>query len=99
MSILMLFELSAHPDRVEDLCGFLRGSLPDTRAWEGCEGVTVHRDQEDPTAILLVERWASREHYQAYQDWRDGRADEAAHVRTLVTGKPAVRFFDHVDDV
>lgn len=96
MSILLLFELSARPDRIDDLKAFLAASLPDTRRWEGCESVVAHQDQDDPTAILLVQRWATRDHYARYQAWRDGRAEEAAGVRELVTGRPRVRFFDEV---
>lgn len=97
MSILLLFELTAGPDRVDDLKAFLASSLDDTRAWEGCESITAHQDQDAPDRILLVERWTTREAYERYQAWRDSRAEEAGGVRAMVAGPPARRFFDDVE--
>jgi quinol monooxygenase YgiN len=44
--------------------------LPDTRAFDGCLGVTTHRGLDDPSQVLLIERWESREQYLAYFQWR-----------------------------
>ena len=60
MSILVLLQISAQPDKADALKAAFGGLLPDTRAYDGCEGITVHVDQDDPAKIVLLERWASR---------------------------------------
>lgn len=56
MSTLVLFELTAKPDAAGALRAFLDDVLPATRAYDGCESVTMHVEQDAPTAILLVQR-------------------------------------------
>ena len=59
-SILVVLELEAVPGSEATMIDVLRRNLGDTRARQGCEGVTVHQDQDRPTSIVLVERWATR---------------------------------------
>ena len=74
----------------------LARTLVDTRARPGCESVTVHRDADRPSTVLLVERWATREDDAAYREWRAG--DGAVHeMRPLVGGPPRIRYYDDVD--
>jgi len=96
MSILVLLEIEAKDGRLDEMVQVLAGSLVDTRARQGCEGVTVHRDQAKPNSVLLVERWASREDDDAYRAWRagDGAVDE---MGPLVAGRPSIRYFDDVE--
>ena len=72
MSILVVLELEAVEGKADDMIGVLRRHLGDTRARPGCEGVTVHQDQDRPTSIVLVERWATRADDDAYRAWRAG---------------------------
>ena len=44
--------------------------LPDTRAFDGCEGVTVYTDSDDRQTFLFVEFFQSKEHQQRYVKWR-----------------------------
>ena len=44
--------------------------LVDTRAFEGCESVETYTDSDNPDRILLWEKWATREHQEAYLAWR-----------------------------
>jgi quinol monooxygenase YgiN len=96
MSILVLLELEAAEGSAEQMVDLLRRHLVDTRARPGCESVTVHRENDRPNLVLLVERWASRDDDTAYRAWRagDGAIPEMAQ---LVTGPPRIRYFDDVD--
>ena len=51
---------------------FLRRVLAETRAFDGCRGVTVIQDSADPAHLVAVEQWESLEHDAAYRAWRAG---------------------------
>ena len=69
-------------------CG--RG-LAATRAFPGCIGVDVLVDTEDEAHLLLIEKWESIEHDQAYRDWRATDAGASA-LSTIVASRSLTRF-------
>ena len=66
MSIGIIVEAKLKPETVEEAKQFFIKILPDTRNFEGCEGVNVFVDQDDPTTLFLVERWAAKENYENF---------------------------------
>ncbi len=94
MSVRVLFEVSVKPDA--DLITWLKELLPDTRAFDGCEGVEVVQNQDDANNILLIEKWASRSHHEKNAAWRTERGDTEKLGATLV-GSPSIRYFDTAD--
>ena len=96
MSVLVTLEANLKGD--DEFAKFEqmgRDLLPDTRAYEGCEGITIHRNMDDPTNVVLVEHWTSREHYEKYLAWRD-ETGVLAQLGELLTGPPNIRFYDIV---
>ena len=96
MSIVTVLEIPAREGKVEELKALLKQNLVDTRARQGCESVTVHQDQADANAIVLIERWASRADDEAYREWRAGPG-AIDGIGALVAGPPSIRYFDDVD--
>ncbi len=96
MSVLVLFDLETKAGKEEEAVALFAGMFPDTRAFDGCESITLHRDQDAASRFTLVERFASREHYEAYLRWRTERGDVAL-LGALLAGPPSIRFFDDVD--
>ena len=96
MSILVVLELEAVPGSEATMIDVLRRNLGDTRARQGCEGVTVHQDQDRPASIVLVERWATRADDGAYRAWRAGEG-AIKEMAGLVAGPPTIRYYDDVD--
>jgi len=98
MSVLATADLFIKPDRVAELLELLRGALPDTRRFSGCEGLDVFADQDDPGHVLLVEKWAQRADHEKYLGWRQetGMFDVLAD---FVTAAPQFRYFDAHPDV
>jgi quinol monooxygenase YgiN len=96
MSVLVLLEPEAADGKIDELIAVFNAVLPDTRAFDGCEGVTVHRDQDAPNKLVLVERWASRPHYERYFQWRLDRGD-IEKLGALAAGPPVIRYFDEVE--
>jgi quinol monooxygenase YgiN len=96
MSITTVLEIPTVDGKADEFIAILKQSLGDTRARKGCESVTVHQDQSNPNAIVLIERWATRADDEAYREWRAG--DGAIKgLGGLVAGAPSVRYFDDVD--
>jgi quinol monooxygenase YgiN len=96
MSIQVVLELQAAEGKADEMKAVLKNNLGDTRARSGCQGVTVHQDQDTPTTIVLLERWATRADYESYLAWRAGPG-AMPEMATLVTGPPSIRYFDDVD--
>jgi quinol monooxygenase YgiN len=60
MSVLFILELTIEPEKVDEYLAQFPDLLPDTRAFDGCEEITVHQNEDDPTDVVLLERWASK---------------------------------------
>tara|TARA_R110001599_G_scaffold140340_1_gene320353 strand:- start:2177 stop:2476 length:300 start_codon:yes stop_codon:yes gene_type:complete len=69
MSATVIAEFPAAEGKFVELCETMRAALPDTRAFDGCEEVTTLIDDQHET-LMLVERWASHDHYDRYLAWR-----------------------------
>jgi quinol monooxygenase YgiN len=95
MSVLVLLEPEAADGRADELIALLNSVLGDTRAYDGCEGVSMHQDQDSPNKLVLVERWATRPHYERYVGWRGERGD-LDRLGALCAGPPVIRYFDEV---
>ncbi len=95
MSVLVLFELNAKPDSADDLKNFLRDELHHTRGFDGCNGISIHSNQEDPNNMVFVEDWDSREQYDKYLAWRGERGDMEKLMGWLA-GEASIRSFDNV---
>jgi quinol monooxygenase YgiN len=80
MSITVLVELRVKPGLEALVADRLKVAIPETRKSDGCLDITAHRDLDNPRRFVIIERWSSRESYQAYADWRrsTGSADSMA---------------------
>ena len=70
MAVTVTLDLFLKPEATEEFVGMLAEMLPDTRAFQGCQGVAVVRNQDDPNQITLIERWDSRADQERYIAWR-----------------------------
>ncbi len=95
MSVLVLLEMNVKPENVEDIRNFFRDKLHHTRGFDGCNGLTVHRNQDDPNTMVAVEDWDSRQHYEKYLAWRTERGD-LEKLGGWLTGEPSIRHFDNL---
>lgn len=93
MAVTVLLELQAQPDKVDQLIETFRQILPDTRAYDGCEGVEVQQNQDEKTNVVLIERWATRPQYEKYLAWRTETGALEA-LGALVAAPPSIRFYD-----
>jgi len=96
MGILIILEVKVKSETKNDLEAFLKEILPDTRSYEGNQGLDVYFDIEEKDVMVLVEKWQSSEHYHKYHEWRvsTGILDK---LRTFLAGKPSRRFLELAD--
>jgi len=93
MSVLLIVEVKVKPDSIDDLKTYLKEILPDTRSFDGNQGLDVYFDIEEKDVMVLVEKWESPEHYHKYHEWRisTGVIDK---LRSMFAGKPNRRFLE-----
>ncbi len=94
MSVLVLVEFNVKPENVNDLMNFMREDLHVTRGFDGCNGLTLHRNQDDSNNMVFTEDWDSRQHYEKYLAWRTERGDLQKLLGWIV-GEPSWRYFDN----
>ena len=51
MSIIVIANLSVKEESLEELKKYLKEILPDTRSFEGCQGVQLYENKESPNKI------------------------------------------------
>jgi len=96
MSILVIADLNLKPERLEDFTVFMENYLPHTRGYDGCNELTIHKNQDDPTNLVIVEDWDSRQIYEKYLVWRTERGD-MEKLEPFFVGEPTIRYYDKVD--
>lgn len=95
MSITVLAHLPFRPDAMDEGMKVLEEILPDTRAFEGCLSLTVHRDQDAPHEVVLIEQWRSTDDHKAYMSWR-AETGSSAGMRSALGGAPSIQYLEHV---
>ena len=73
------------PANNEKVADALRRAGEKSRTEAGCERWEAYQSEEDPLRFLLVERWATKEHWQAH---RHGEAVTQIYLKEVI---PLVR--------
>ncbi len=97
MSIIVIIELSVKDESVEEVKKFLKEKLPDTRSFEGCQGVQLYSSVESPSKLILHEKWDSEEAHKKYRSWRmeTGAEDK---LGSMLTETLNLQFYTIVDE-
>ena len=93
---VVLLEIQVKPECVEEVKAFMKEALPDTRGYDGCQGLDVYGNLDESTNLVFYERWDSRDHYQKYLNWRTETGVLDQLVSKLV-GPPSIRYYERVD--
>ena len=97
MTLTVLLDLRLKPEALVGAPAMLRDILAGTRAFDGCLGVDILVDSEDPAHLILLERWASAEADAAYREWRAGAG--ATELGSLLASAPQVSKFETASDI
>ena len=81
MKYLVCVDFKCKEGAAQAVGDMLRGALPGTRSYDGCQSVDVYFDETTNTYSAL-EVWDSADHYKAYVQYRtdQGIADAVAPV-------------------
>ena len=97
MSIGIVIEVNLKEETLEEAKQFLIDILPDTRNFEGNQGISMNLDEDDPTLMFLLEKWESKEHYEKYHHWREGNGT-LDQLRSYLAGKPKRNFLNIISE-
>ena len=81
MSIGVIVNLEFKPGGAASMIETMKERLPFTRSYDGCEDIQMYTDHDNPDHIVLVERWASRAHYDKYLEWAMAQASTQEAVQ------------------
>ena len=81
----MIVEFPVYSERRAEFIDALNVILVDTRAYDGCLGVTVWTNEEDDDVVWLHEEWATRDHQAAYLKWRTDTGN-TSHLAPFIKG-------------
>ena len=95
MAILVLLEATAKAECVSAMKDFFMEHFPETRAYDGCRGITAHMNADDSRTFVLVEHWNTKDDFQKYVAWRI-ETGGVAQLASLLEGTPNVRYFETV---
>lgn len=97
MAVMVTVEFRFKPEAADAMIEAMKASLPDTRAYDGCQDVKSYYEAETHS-LLLVEIWDSAAHQQAYIGWRaeTGMMDS---IGDALADAPIFRTFDIRDDI
>jgi len=70
--------------------------LPETREYDGCQGIDAFGNLEDGSNLVLHERWDSREHHEKYLAWRT-ETGGMEKLGSAFSALPSIRYFERVD--
>lgn len=95
MSVTVTVAGEIQPGRFDEAIELLRKELPATRAREGCEVLTVHRNQDNPNQFMIVGVWASRPQHESYLAWRI-ETGVLNMLGEMLVGAPSFGYWDFV---
>jgi quinol monooxygenase YgiN len=85
--------MKVKPENVDEMLESISGLIQATRDRDGCIEVYIYQDQDDPTTLLALQEWETREQYEEYFAWR-GEIGDLDMLRKWQTQPMSLRFFD-----
>jgi len=95
MPVMVLLEAKAKPEHVERLKAAAAALFPQTRAYDGCRGITSYLN-EDGRTFVFVEFWDTKAHYERYLAWRT-ETGVIAELVSMLDAPPSIRHFEKVE--
>lgn len=93
MSNTMILNLPVKPETRDDFIEVLKGAVPDTRNYDGCQHLEIWTPEDNNGLVQIYEIWESKEHQEKYFAWRveTGLLDAIAE---FLDGEPSVTWLD-----
>lgn len=92
MTYIATLDLRFDPARLDDARAVVDQVLAEARAFDGCLGVGVLVDANDPAHWIGYETWESAEHDAAFREFR-ARQGKPTDLGPLLTAAPVLTWF------
>jgi quinol monooxygenase YgiN len=91
----VITEFHAKPERADELVELLGQVVPDSLSHDGCQAISIQRNQDDSANVISLTQWATRGHYESYLAWRSetGYTDR---FEAMLVHPMSIRYFDEV---
>ena len=96
MAVIITTSVPIKPDKLDEAIAFMRETLPDTRAYAGCQFLEICQDKDTPGILFSYSRWDSKEQYEKYVAWRTETGTMAAFGE-FVDAPPVTTYNDRND--
>jgi len=93
MTVTSLLDLRVAPASLAEASAVIADVLVATRAFDGNLGVEVLVDDADPAHFVVVEKWESMAHDDAYRAWR-ATPEGASTLGSILAGPPTLTRFE-----
>lgn len=93
MSVSVTMTIKAGRGKFDELKEKLGANLVATRAFAGCEMISLVAPRGDSDVLLLIEQWEKLENFHAYKAWRT-ESGTSVLSGDLVTEPPTVVISD-----
>ncbi|MCH9659264.1 antibiotic biosynthesis monooxygenase [archaeon] len=97
MCIIVLVNFDVKKESVDELKKYFKEILPDTRSFEGCQGVQLYESKESPTKFIIHSKWASEDAQKKYMSWRIDTG-ELEKLMPMLSEHPNLEFYNIVDE-
>ena len=91
--VTVVVEIRAKKDTGNSLVSIFKKVLPLTRESDGIISIDLVQNQDDPDALIFIERWETRDHYEKYLAERT-EAGALETLAELIEGELNIRYFD-----
>ena len=91
--VTVVVEIRAKKDTGNSLVSIFKKVLPLTRESDGIISIELVQNQNDPDALIFIERWETRDHYEKYLAERT-EAGALETLAELIEGELNIRYFD-----
>ena len=91
--VTVVVEIRAKKDTGNSLVSIFKKVLPLTRESDGIISIELFQNQDDPDALIFIERWETRDHYEKYLAERT-EAGALETLAELIEGELNIRYFD-----
>ena len=92
-----MLDLFVKDGSIEELKKFLKENLPETRAFDGCQGVHLYSSDESPLKLVIHEKWNSEDAYKKYLSWRM-KTDSINYFLSMLSESLNPQFYHILDE-
>ena len=97
MSVVVIMNLTVKEESLDEVKKYFKEILPDTRSFDGCEGVQLYESKEKRTKLTIHAKWVSEEAQKKYIEWRM-ETGALEKLMPMLSDPPSMQMYGIVDE-